>query len=152
MFVQAVRQPKTPGESLKFLPPAELPPDLHWAKANPIVAQAFARFSTVINQAAEQSKPLQVQKHVLSLISKWQGEPAGPSKRWINEETKDFDEPAKTVAQLTLLASVAPWQIDESIILKFKQYVPEDHSLVSTLAWGNLAARRIGTWLQITNT
>jgi len=152
MFSQAVHRPKTAGASLKFLPPAKLPADLHWVAANPIIAQAFARFSAAIDEVGEHTIPLQVRKHVVASISNWQGEPIAHSKRWIDNETKGFDEPAKSVAYLALLAALAPWQIDEYSILRFRQYFPDDHLLLSTLAWGSFsAARKIGTWLQISN-
>src|SRR6267143_2981947 len=41
-----------PGESFQFLPEAILAPDLAWARANPHVAGAFARFDDVLTTAA----------------------------------------------------------------------------------------------------
>ena len=153
MFARAVRHPKTAGESLNLLPEAELPADLQWAKPNPTIAQAFARFSAAIEEAAEQSIPLQVRKHITDFINNWQGAPITPSKRWIVSETNQLDEPAKSTAQLALLAAVAPWQMDDSTILWFKRHFPEDRSLLSTLAWGSFsAAKKIGTWIQPSTT
>ena len=153
MFAGAVRTPKTAGESLRFLPNAELPSDLQWAKPNPTVAQAFARFSATIDETGEQSIPLQVRKHLTMFVSKWQGKPVPPDKHWISSETNQFNESAKSAAQLALLAAVAPWQIDDFTILGFRRYFPEDRMLLGTLAWGSfLAAKRIGTWIQQSST
>ena len=75
-----------------------------------------------------------------------------PVKLGLIMKQEVFDEPEKSVAQLTLLAAVAPWQIDESSINRFRQYFPEDHLILSTFAWGSFsAARKIGTWIRISN-
>ncbi len=151
MFSSAVHRPKTLGESLKFLPPANLPEDLHWAKANPIVAQAFARFAAIVNEVGEQALPLRVREKVSDFIDKWQGETFGISRSWVEDGTRDFDEASKSAAQLTLLTAMAPYQVDESTVQRFKQNFPEDHVLLGALAWGSLtAARKIGTWIQAT--
>jgi hypothetical protein len=44
---------------------------------------------------------------------------------------------------------VAPWQVDERRILRFRRYFPEENVLLSTLAWGSfVAAKRVGTWMR----
>lgn len=152
MFARSAHRLVTPGESLKFLPPAELPADLYWAEANPVIAKAFARFSAVVDEVGERNIPLEVRKHVAAFINKWQGEPVGPGKNWIEYETRGFDEAAKSSAQLILLTSVAPWQIGEYDVLGFRKHFPDERLLLSTLVWGSfLAARKIGTWIRIFN-
>lgn len=153
MFSPAVHRPKTPGESLKFLPRANLPEDLQWTKSNPVIAQAFARFADAINVVGEQALPLQVRERVAGFIDKWKGETFGLGRSWVEDETKDFDEASKTAAQLTLLTAIIPSQVDESTVVKFRRYFPSDDALLGALAWGSfLAARRIGTWIQPTPT
>ena len=49
-FSRAARRHKSLGDSLKFLPEADLPADLNWAKPNPTIAGAFARFAAVIEE------------------------------------------------------------------------------------------------------
>jgi AhpD family alkylhydroperoxidase len=148
MFARAVGRPKTAGESLKFLPEANLPADLQWAEANRVIAQAFARFSAVIDEVGEQAMPLLCREHVEAFVGKWRGESISQNRQWIDYETEGFVEPVKSMVQLAMLAAVAPWQVDERRILMFRKYFPEERVLLSTLAWGSFtAARRIGTWM-----
>lgn len=153
MFSSAVHRAKIPGESLKFLAPANLPEDLKWAKANPIIAQAFARFAAIINVVGEQTLPLRVRERVSSFVNKWQGEKFGISRSWVENETRGFNEASKSAAQLTLLTSMVPNQVDKSTVLRFKRNFPEDKLLLGALAWGSFtAARKIGTLIQATST
>ena len=152
MFSSAVHRCKTIGESLKFLPPANLPKDLHWANPNPIIAQAFARFATIVDDVGKQALPLRVRDRVTDFVDKWQGETLGVSRSWVENVTRDFDETSKSAAQLTLLSALAPYQVDENLVLKFKQNFPEDSLMLGALAWGSFtAARKIGTWIQATS-
>ena len=151
MFAGAVNRSKTAGESLKFLPAAELPAYLRWAEANPVIAQAFARFSAAIDEVGH-AIPLRGREHIEAFVGKWQGESVSQDRRWIEYETEGFGEPVKSMVQLAMLAAVAPWQVDERRILRFRRYFPEEHVLLSTLAWGSfVAAKRIGTWMRIPN-
>lgn len=153
MFSSAVHRSKTIGESLKFLPPANLPEDLHWAKPNPIVAQAFARFAAIVDEVGKQALPLRVRERVTDCVDKWRGEAFGISRSWVEDETRDFDEASKSAAQLTLMSALAPYQVDESLVLKFKQNFPEDQRILGALTWGSFAAaKKIGTWIQTTST
>jgi len=153
MFSSAVHRPKTLGESLKFLPPANLPEDLHWAKTNPIIAQAFARFATIVDEVGKQALPLRVRKRAADFVDKWRGETFGISRSWVEDVTRDFAETSKSAAQLTLLSALAPSQVDESLVLRFKRNFPEDELILGALAWGSFtAARKIGAWIQATST
>ena len=152
MFARAVSRSKTAGESLKFLPAATLPANLQWAEANPAIAQAFARFSAAIDEVGENAMPLRCRKHVEAFVGKWWGESISQNKQWIDHETKGFDESVKSMVQLAMLAAVASWQVDERRILMFRKYFPGERVLLSTLAWGSFtAAKRIGTWMRLSN-
>ena len=153
MFSSAVHRPKVPGESLEFLAPANLPEDLRWTKANPIIAQAFARFAAIIDVVGEQALPLRVREMASNFIDKWQGESFGISRSWIEGETRGFDEASKSAAELTLLTAMVPYQVNKNTVLRFKRNFPEDDLLLGALAWGSFtAARKIGAWIQSTST
>ena len=148
MFSSAVHRSKTIGESLKFLPPANLPEDLHWAKPNTIIAQAFARFTAIVDEVGKQALPLRVRERVADFVGKWQGETFGISRSWVEDVTKDFDEASKSAAQLTLLSALAPYQVDESLVLRYMRNFPKDDLILGALTWGSFtAARKIGTWM-----
>jgi hypothetical protein len=51
---------------------------------------------------------------------------------------------------LALLTAIAPYQVDEEVIQRFRDYYPKDDELVGALAWSSFtAARKIGTWLSL---
>jgi hypothetical protein len=148
MFAKAVDRPKIPGESLRFLPAAEMPEDLRWAEANPVIAEAFARFSSVICEVGEQALSPKARGCVEAFLGKWRGDSLPPNTRWVDDETDGFEEPVKSVVQLALLTAVAPWQVDERRIFRFREFFSDEYLLLGTLAWGSFtAARRIGLWI-----
>ncbi len=150
MFRGAVKLHKNMGESLDFLPPTDLPDDLRWAKTNPVVAQAFARFAAATNQVGEVSLSPEVREQVAGFVERWQGESIGVSKQWMETETCQLDEAQRSAAQLALLAALTPHQINERDILRFRDHFPDDTVLLGTLSWASFSvALRIGAWAQL---
>jgi AhpD family alkylhydroperoxidase len=149
-FHKAIMRPKTPGESLKFLPRAKLPVEFSWAKHNLIVKEAFASFSSVVVEVGNSTIDAETRLVVNKYIDSWRGEKPGVSKSWVKEPTKNLMSSKKVSARLALLTAVAPYQIDESIIQNFKSYFPEDKKLLGLLSYASfLAAKKIGSWLNI---
>jgi len=149
MFRGAVQRPKNAGESLRFLPDAAGSKEPEWAKANPFVAQAFARFAEAIEEAGESALPSDVRGLVSGFVGKWSGETLGIGNYWVEVETRKLEEASKSAAQLALLAALAPHQIDEEIILRFRRHFAEDYFLLGALAWASFkAAQKIGGWIQ----
>jgi AhpD family alkylhydroperoxidase len=147
MFQKAVRQPKGPGESLEFLPYADLPMDMEWAKDNPMVAQAFARFARVIQDLGESVLSQDARDLVLGVLDRWNGEEL-LNVTDIEDETGTLIESERGAARLALLAALAPQRITEGDILGFRKQFPYATSLLGTTAWASFAvARRIGNWV-----
>jgi hypothetical protein len=148
-FSSAVHRPKTVGDSLDFLPEAELPEDLGWASPVSNVAGAFARFAKVIEIDGEYALPAEMRLRVEQEIGKWvvRKNEFNPIK--IAEITGEFsDEAWKSAAQLALMAAFVPYRIDEKVIGAFRGYYPEDTKLLGVLAWASFtAARKIGAQL-----
>jgi AhpD family alkylhydroperoxidase len=149
MFSSAVHRPKTVGDSLDFLPEAELPQDLSWATPVRNVAGAFARFAKVIEIDGEYALPaevrLRVEREIGSLVvRKNEFNPIRTA-----EITGEFsDEAWKSTAQLALMAAFLPYRIDEKVIGAFRSHYPEDTKLLGALAWASFtAARKIGAQL-----
>ncbi len=147
-FSSAIGRAKTVGDALQFLPKADLPNDLRWAKPSANVAQAYACFAGAVEEAGENALPLEVRAHVQEEISQWTGKTSELSLAWAEDAISRFDEATEAAAHLALLAALAPDRIDEGAILAFKKHYPEDEKLVGALAWASFAAaRKIGTWL-----
>ncbi len=147
-FAKAIGRARSSGESLGFLPEAQLPGDLLWAKAEPPVTGAFARLAAVIEETRKAVIPIEVYEVLSERLEFWDGKDPGMGRGWVEEALKGFSERSKTVGRLVLLTAFAPYQVDEKIVRSFLTKFPGDDKLLSALAWSSFsAARRIGKWL-----
>jgi AhpD family alkylhydroperoxidase len=150
-FSRAARRPKASGDSLKLLPEAELPAGLEWAKTNPTIAGAFARFAAVIEEAGASALSAEIRTCVQEYVQTWNGEASGLNRQWVEQAISGFnDNASKAAGGLALLTALAPYQVDEGTVHVFRAYFPHNDKLLSVLAWASFtAARRIGTWLHV---
>jgi AhpD family alkylhydroperoxidase len=149
-FSRAARRHKSLGDSLKFLPEADLPADLNWAKPNPTIAGAFARFAAVIEEAGTYALSAEVRACVQERVQGWNGETLRLNKQWVEQAISGFNDASKAAGRLALLAALSPYEVDEGIVLAFRVHFPEDDRLLGTLAWASFtAARSIGSWLHV---
>jgi len=148
MFSRAVKRSKSLGDSLKFLPKADLPIEFSWAKGSSNVSGAFARFASAVEEIGNTSIDSEVRYCVKEYIASWMGENPGVSRKWVELPTKKLVGSKRIAAQLALLTAISPHQVDEKIVLGFKRFFPEDIKLLGLVSWASfLAAKRIGTWL-----
>lgn len=147
-FSRAAWRQKTIGTSLTLLPEAELPVDLGWAAASPTISSAFARWAAVIEIAGQETLPANVRAVVREHVAAWNGESPGLSRNWVETAIAGLADSEKPAARLALLTALAPYQIDENIIVAFRAHEPEDEKLIAATAWASFtAARRVGSWL-----
>jgi hypothetical protein len=148
LFSRAIKRPKTAGESLRFLPEAELPSDLGWAKTASNVAGAFARFAAVVEEVGSFALSPEVRAYVQERVDAWNGKAPEFRRNWVEKEVRRFTEERRVETRLTLLAAIAPYQIDNDVVSAFRGRFPEDRKLLGALAWASFTtARKIGTWL-----
>ena len=147
-FSRAARRQKTAGTSLTLLPEADLPADLGWAEASPMIAGAFARWADAVEMAGQEALPADVRDLVCEHTATWNGETPGLSRNWVEKAVTGLADSDKPAARLTLLTAFAPYQIDENTIAAFRAQQPEDKKLIAATAWASFtAARWVGTWL-----
>jgi len=147
MFSEAVKLPKTVGDSLEFLPHADLPKDLNWARGADHVAGAFARFAKVVEIDGAYALPNEVQRLVEEQISRGiDGKIEFTAKEAAELTGKLRDEALEAAAKLALLTAFASYRVDEQTVAAFRKHYPEDEKLVAALAWASFtAARKIGS-------
>ncbi len=144
----ALRQTLTPGDSAHLLAEASLPGDLTWARPAPHVAHAFARMAAAVQETADETLPELVQDRIRAYIGDWDGSLPGISRRWIEPVLNGLSGEARATASFTLLAGLAPYQIDAGVVNEFRSYRPGDTHLVNAAAFGAFeVARHIGQWL-----
>ena len=149
LFSRAVRRSLVVGESLRFLPEADLPTDLGWSRHVSTVAKAFSRFAVTVESSGKQALPLEVRKLICERVQTWEGEDPGLSRSWVEKSIRGLDEKAKVAGRLALLTAFSPYQVDGEIVLDFQLHFPDAKELLGALAWSSLiVARKIGVWLQ----
>ncbi len=149
-FSNAISRSKSVGDSLEFLPKADLPNDLRWAKTSANVARAYASFAASVEEAGEQALPAEVRAHVDEELTQWTGKTNELSLAWAEDAISRFDESTESAARLAILTALAPDRIDAGAIPAFRKHFPEDEKLLGALAWASFsAAKKIGTWLQL---
>lgn len=147
-FFRAVRRVKSPGAALILLPDAALPADLSWSEGDLAVAGALARFAAVVEGAGANTLPAEVRDCVREHIKAWNGEDPGLSRAWVEPALGQLNAASQAAGRLTLLTALAPYQVDDGIVERFRAHYPGDNQLLSAIAWASFtAARRIGTWL-----
>jgi AhpD family alkylhydroperoxidase len=149
MFSRAVNRTKNVGESLRFLPKADLPNDLRWAKPASNIATAYASFTSAIEKVGDYVLPPAVRAYIQEEVDVWHGQTSELSLAWSEDEISKLDAATQAAADLALLTAIAPYEIDKNIVSTFKKYAAQDDKLVGTLAWASFtAARKISTWIQ----
>ncbi len=138
-----------PGLSLNLLPDRELPGAFRWATPDAAVAGALARMSHAIETHGEAVLPLSVRTAVRACVAGWNGGDPGMSRKWLDDATASLPGEAERVAaQLALLAALASYRVDDSLIDRFRTHYPDQRHLVAVTAWGSFeAVRRLSTWL-----
>lgn len=149
-FGRSARRMKQPGLALQFLPKAELPPDMAWAKPNPIIAAAFARWATVVDHVGAQVLPAPVREVTQRSLAAWNGAPPPLGQAWLTPILAELPAVHHAVARLVILTAMAPYRVDAATVAAFQSVLAGDEALLGALAWASfMAARRVGSWLSI---
>ena len=150
VFSSVVKSEHRPGESLNLLPDAELPKDLVWASGDRSVSGAFARLSKEVSSAGEGSLCEEARTRVEEHVGKWSGEDMGLSRSWLDQAVAGLEGQALDDAKLALLVALAPHQVDDALVKRFRDRRPQDSELIGAVSWAAFcAARRVGSWLQL---
>ncbi len=136
------------GESLHYLPAADLPDDLSWAGENPYVADAFAGCVALVESAGERALSSTVRGALLGALELWWGEAKGLDRSWLDAAVRHLEAKDRPAARLVYLSAFAPHQVDAGIVAAYREQHPCDADLLAATTWaGFAAARRIGSWL-----
>ena len=71
---ETTERPIQPGRGLDLLPKAPIPDDMHWARPNPRIAGALARWAAAVDREAARAVSPRVRQLVLSRLESWHGE------------------------------------------------------------------------------
>jgi hypothetical protein len=149
LIKSAERRGPRAGASFDLLPEAPLPEDMRWAEGHAAIAGAYARGAATIDEAGRRSVPDGVRALVLEHLARWDGKPMGVSRAWVEDAIAVLPEGEHDAGRLALLTALASYQIDQSVVDRFRAGQPDDRSLIDLTSWSSLAAaRRVGSWMR----
>ena len=148
MFSVALKRHKRPGESLRFIDEHHPDKKVSWTSGNPEISMAFASHANIVENLAEKYIPEKVKVVLREYIKNWDGKDPGISRNWVEKYISHLYEPFKAQARLILLCAISPYQIDEKIIISYRQSNSTDEALLTALSWASFTtAMHIGNWL-----
>ncbi len=137
-----------PGNAAFSLLDATLPSEFEWARSNPTVADAFATFAAVAEEAGRQALPEEVRNVVTEEVGKWNGSQPPFGRQWIDDPIAKLNPSQRPAATLALLTALASYRVDDAVIAAFRKESPDDASLIGATAWASyIAVRKISTWI-----
>jgi len=137
-----------PGQFLTPLSGA-LSAEFAWANGDANIAGGFQRFAAAAESAGEESVDGAVREVVTGYLAGWRGEAPALGRAWLASAVAPLDAELQPAGRLALLAAVAPYQVDKTLVAEFARRQPGDRHLVNTVAWScYAAARRISAWLR----
>ena len=136
-----------PGRTLALLPPAPLPEDMAWAKLNPRVADALARWTATVEREAAAVISPRVRAVVESALNTWNGEQMPISRSWVNAEVEGLDGEERAIASLAIVLAKAPYQVDEKMAEAVLERTHDEAHFIRILAWASFTGARRFTQL-----
>ena len=134
--------PLEPGRSLSLLPQAALPEDLDWARPNPRVAGALARYAAAVEREAASVVSPQVRQAVVQSLAAWQGEQMPISRSWVEKDLAGLAGEDLDIARLAIVLSKAPYQVDGTLADAVLGDERDEVRFVRILAWASFAGAR----------
>jgi len=136
------RIPLEHGRALKLLPPAPLPEDFWWAKTNPRIADALARWAGTVERETVGVVSPKAKRAVATALDNWHGERMPLSRSWVNADLEGLHGDDYAIARLAILLAKAPYQVDEKIVEALLTGERDEARFIRILAWASFAGAR----------
>jgi AhpD family alkylhydroperoxidase len=136
-----------PGRSLQLLPAAPTTAALGWAREQPHIEAAAARWVSTVDAAGTMA----LSRAARSLVTGALDDPpaTGPgAAATLNDRLRGLAPDEVPLARLALLSAVAPYRVADGDIAACRAAGADDRALVTAASWAAMtAARRIGAVL-----
>jgi hypothetical protein len=136
------RLPLVPARALELLPPAELPADMQWAKPNPRVADAVARWAAAVEREGAKVISPRVRKAIIDSLKEWRGEQMSLDSHWIERDLEGLKGDDRAIARLAIVLAKAPYRVTEKMILDVLGDNQNEERFIRILAWSSFSAAR----------
>ena len=137
---ETTERPIQPGRGLDLLPAAPLRDDLEWARPNPRIADAIARWAAAVEREAEKAISTKVVSLVRDCLDAWDGEQMPISRSWVEDDIAHLDGEDYHTAKLILVVAKASHQVDDSIVQAVLGEVHDQEKLIRILSFAALSA------------
>jgi AhpD family alkylhydroperoxidase len=131
-----------PGRALSLLPKAELPADLQWAKSNPRVADAIARWTATAEQEGAKVISPKVRRQVIHSLNKWNGEMMPLDSSWIEQDIAGLEGQDKAIARLAIVVGKASYRVTNDMVNDVLGNDKDEERFIRILAWSSFSAAR----------
>ena len=132
-----------PGRALHLLPPAELPLDMQWARSNPRVADAVARYAAAVEREGAKVISVEARKAILASLGRWNGERMPLDGRWIDDDIQMLSGEDRAIARLSIVVGKASYRVTEQMVIDVLGPEADEARFIRILAWASsMAARR----------
>src|SRR5262245_51322237 len=135
-------EPLTPGRALPLLPPASLPTDMQWAIPNPRIADALARWATVVERETSGVVSPAVRELVARNLQDWKGALMPISRSWVDPEVSVLTGQDRAIARLALVLAKAPYQVGETLVEDVLGEDRGEERFIRILAWATCSGAR----------
>lgn len=135
-------RPLAPARALALLPGAPLPAGMSWARPNPRMAEAVARWASTVEREAGPVVSPDVQLRVHRLLGVWDGQLMPISRHWVEEEIDGLETGDRAIARLALVLAKAPYQVDTGLVDAVFHQASDQADFVRILAWSSYSAAR----------
>jgi alkylhydroperoxidase family enzyme len=134
------RRSAVAGRALSLLPAADLPDDLQWARSNPVVADALARWTNTVERQTRGVIPDAVRACVTENLRDWNNERMPISLSWVEPEVAGLTGRERALARLALVLTKAPYQVTDKLVQPLVD--GNEERFIRTLAWCSFTAAR----------
>lgn len=131
-----------PGRALHLLPPAALPSDMHWAKPNPRVADAVARYAATVEREGSRVISAETREVIRASVDRWNGEAMPLDGRWIDADIQSLSGEDRAIARLAIVLAKASYRITDQMIADVTGEDIDEQRFVRILAWSSATAAR----------
>jgi alkylhydroperoxidase family enzyme len=136
------RVPLVPGRALGLLPPAELPEDMQWAKPNPRVADAVARWTAAVEREGAKVISQRVREVVGRELRDWRGEQMPLDGAWIEAAIEGLDGEERAIARLAIVVAKASYRTTDNMVDDVMGEARDQARFIRILAWSSFTAAR----------
>lgn len=131
-----------PGRALSLLPEAELPADMEWARPNPRVADAVARYAAAVEREGAKAISAPVRKSIITSLQNWNGETMPLDGRWVDRDIASLSGEDRAIARLAIVLAKASYRVTDDMVGEVLGENGDEERFIRILAWSSAAAAR----------